>query len=163
MTPHVGIDPGANSGLAVVKDGRCIFAASVYGSTWRTWLQRAWTALDHVPFDAAVAIEEPEPVIRKSAGMANHRSGFGLGLRAGAWLAILDARGHAPTFFSTGEWWNTWHGTHHFHGKSKAGKERVTEAIHLVPGAGAWLEEIPVSRKVDVAEAILIAGGMARR
>ena len=104
----VGIDPGTNTGLAAVRNGECIYAGSIHGSTWPRWLASARAVLDEVPTPHAVYIEEPEPVIRRAAGMAHHRSGFGLGCRAGAILALCDERMLSPIFVPTSEWWAAW-------------------------------------------------------
>ena len=37
----IGIDPGQNAGLAAVRNGECIYAGSIHGSTWPRWLASA--------------------------------------------------------------------------------------------------------------------------
>lgn len=165
----VGIDPGDDTVLAVVRLGSgqmpvLVDLFEVYGGPVH-WHDRLDEAVHRV-FQAEahpdrVWLEVPEKVIRRSAGLANHRSGIGLGRRIGAVEAIWRQHyGSLPVTVTTGAWWDALAGVVRLHPKSDTGTERIAEASGVVQGAAQRMAEITsADRRVDAAEAILMAAG----
>lgn len=167
----VGIDPGDDTVLAVVSlrpgaQPLLLDLHEVYGDGER-WFKRLDEGVmavrrDHRDTDR-VWLEVPESRIRRSAKMAHHAAGIGLGRRIGAIEAAWrESFGLLPVTVTTGTWWEPWRPALILHPKSEEGTERIGEASRMVSGAAQALARVTSKdRRVDAAEAILIAGAGA--
>ena len=134
--------------------------------------------------DATWWIERPVPRVNADTDMAHHATGVGLGIRigrlqehaykaSGRWPVCVEPGNKSPEQITAlrtqaprhnsglPQWW--WYAlpTVKLRPKTDAkygdGIERVAQASLLVRGAKDALEAIPVSRRVDCAESIIIA------
>lgn len=181
----VGADSGEHAAWAVVEWTRGAFVllhvADVYGVE-HAWLRRARTGatsswshiLDAVDqrlelaAGAQVWIEEP-PAFSRQIGKGRRRtqaSWIGLGRRVGLleglWWVESGEVSHAE-LVEPSRWWDELHGAVR-RGKDErdGGLHRVREAEQLVRGSAGPLARIPISRRIDVAESILIAAAAAK-
>ncbi len=177
----LGADPGRHGGLALVALDPpglpyLLGAWKLVGADRRLWWQRCRAAhqeaLEQIRerkvelARVRIWIEDPPPVARKKSlpgdkhGM---QSWAGIGRCQGLLIAAALVEGfREPELVQGKTWWALW-GRYVRHGKSHRddGQHRILEAEHLVPGARMALAEVPVGCRVDVAEAILIAGAAA--
>jgi hypothetical protein len=177
----LGADPGRHGGLALVALDppglpRLVKVWKLVGADRRLWWARCNAAHGEAVellsgfgvalHDVRIWIEDPPPVARKHSlpgdkhGM---QSWAGIGRMQGMIIGAALIHGFKePELVSGKAWWSLW-GRQIRHGKSHRddGKHRITEASHLVLGAGDALEEIPDGCRVDCAEACLIAGAAA--
>ena len=178
----LGIDPGASTGLALVRDvpgglPELLGAWCAWGAD-REWLRRLNESLGVVgvlAFDRGVAladvvvwVEEPPSHWRSGGPRNTQAAARGIGRRMGqvemAWAQRTE--GTWPRRVQGPEWWEPWRGQV-AHGKIGDGGHRIAEAGRWVEGARAVLAAMEQEttaareRRVDVAEAILIAGAAA--
>lgn len=165
----IGIDPGDDTVFAVValaprSPPTLLHVFEVYGVP-EAWDRRLDEAIAGVAREVAyfdhVWLEVPEATIRRSAKMAHHAAGVGLGRRIGAVeRAWRDQFGTRPETVTTGTWWKAWLPTLRLHPKKEEthGVERIEQAAGAVVGARLAVERITsADRRVDASEAILIA------
>jgi hypothetical protein len=147
-----GIDPGGSACLAVVAldPVRLIALYDVHGVKWYDRMVAAVAGAQ-----GPIYCERPATKIRKGSPMRNHNSAFGLGRNVGRWEAVAASQGRAILLVETGAWWAAL--PTKLTGKRGDGLHRVDEAAGMVRGCRAWLEAVPVSRRVDTAEAVMIA------
>lgn len=149
-----GIDPGASCGVALVSFDpagalSCRVAHHCTGARWREKLRDQLATAE-----APVYIERPADKVR-AVHARHHLSMLGLGRRIGLAEGValdLDRPVHLVT---TREWWASL--PVRLTGKRENGEHRIGEAAGLVATTAAWLDAVPLSSRVDVAEAILIA------
>jgi len=165
-----------------------ILVHDVFGSDPH-WSDRAWAgaqAVHRVAPDATWWIERPTNHVRSSAEVRHHNSSGGLGIRvgrlqehayraSGRWPVDVEPGHTAPERLAEErakkrcsgrpQWWWYLRGivvlrpkTDEQHG---GGIERVDQAARAVRGAREALEAVPKTRRVDVAETILIAAACA--
>ncbi len=165
-------DPGESSAWAACAftpgdRPRLLILHPVHGDEhlwWRRALEGARLIVDaygQVP----CRIEVPPATVHRGAGIASHGAGHGLGMRAGllraAWWQATPG-GVLPQTWSPREWWGPFR-----LGKKRAvvgqplGWHRVAEAGMYVDGAAEVLALVTASRRVDCAEAILMAASLA--
>lgn len=164
----VGADTGDSSAWALVKVvpeclPRLVRLEEIFGGTDALWMGRAAQGCIAVIADAPKGvrcwIERPESTIKRSAPMAHHNAGVGLGMRIGDLRRLwYDSTGLQPTLVTPSVWWRPWTRWCRLRGKSEKGEERIAQAGALVAGAKERLASVPASRRVDCAESILIAG-----
>ena len=190
----LGIDPGRSAGvaLAVLDPGdtlpRIVGAWSVWtaaGTPDEEWLARMEAALAEAAAAARSLGVEPRDVVawierpgsRSSWGRGPNRRRRGEvtvrgvaeieGLARGAWHRIA---GVLPRQVEQVEWCRSWYPAIEA-GKRGEGYHRIQEVAGILPGARDALDGLPGAtqadraRRVDVAEAMLIAGaaGVVRR
>lgn len=177
----LGADPGRHGGLALVALDPpglpyLVNAWKLVGADRRLWWARCRAAFEDAVQDLVqlgveldrvrVWIEDPPPVARKNALGGDKRgmqSWAGIGRAQGMLIAGALLEGlREPELVPGKTWWSCW-GRQVRHGKSHRdeGQHRIHEAENLVPGARTVLATIPEGCRVDVAEAILIAGAAA--
>ena len=162
-------DPGESSAWALcraVRGSRPVLVAlhPVHGDEHLWWPRavggaRLLVAAAGGPCPCRV--EVPPPVVHSGA-MAHHRTGHGLGMRAGLLRAAWwSATGELPATWEPGEWWRPFglRGKREAKGVPK-GWHRVGEAGLYVDGAANALTAFPVTRRVDAAEAVLQAAAL---
>ena len=171
----IGVDPGASTGIAVVRGEitnrgamqfTAVWAESVFGSSkkllWLRLKDAARAAVERAGDGATAYIETISPTIRRGS-IAGVRDGMtawaGLGQHRGLALgAVMDA-GAVVEDLPQREWSQILPIAR----AKGAGTDRVWEASRLVAGATDLLallddsSEAARDRRVDVAEAILIA------
>ena len=173
-------DPGTNAGLALVQHvpgarPRLLAAWEVYGSRPGLWWARALQACQeaaqrvgalggHPTPQVALTVEEP-PVVSRHGALAGdthgQRSWVGIGRRQGMLLAAMAQAGLGDgELLDQAAWARGWGVPV---GKQGDGRHRVAEAGLYVEGAREVLAAMSGPRVVDVAEAILQAGHVARR
>lgn len=158
-------DVGKSAALALCSVNRgerphLVAIVDVFGDEslwWKRALAAAVTVSGAVAHKPPCRIEVPPNVVR-GGGMAHHRTGHGLGMRAGllraAWFA---ATGDLPETWTPSEWWAPFKlGPKRGEGKFK-GAHRIAEAAMFVGGCRELLAAIPEGRRVDAAEAVLSA------
>lgn len=178
----LGADPGRHGGLALVQacEGglpRLVRAWRLVGADRRLWWARCLAAHQEASrlvwdlgvdlADVRVWIEDPPPVARKRS-LAGDKHGMqswaGIGRAQGMLLAAGLSSGFREAELVQGKtWWMVWGRSQVAYGKSHRdeGAHRIEEASRLVLGAREALAEVPAGCRVDVAEAILIAGAAA--
>lgn len=171
----IGIDPGASTGVAVVRGEltprgsmrfSVVWVESVFGSTkrllWTRMKQAAMVARGHAGDAGVFYIETISPTIRKGsiAGVRDGMSAWaGLGQHRGLALAAAMEADLPVEDIAQREWARSLPIS-----RAKGGDvDRVAEAGRLVAGAADALNALDASseaarsRRVDVAEAVLIA------
>lgn len=128
----------------------------VYGAHWLARMDAAIATAT-----GPVFCEVMQPRIRASAQARNHAVAFSLGRKVGMVEAICYRYGRPFTPLTTAQWWRALPTA--LGPKRGDGLHRVEECCNIVRGAAAWLEDVPAGRRVDCAEAILVAFGGSRR
>lgn len=169
---YVGIDPGRSAGLAVVEayPGHrpvLVQAWSVHGED-HLWYPRMWRAIEEVVLTVAPPahqlgacwVEDWVPYSREHR--PRQSAWIGLGRRQGAviatWTRLVQELPALVQVASNDRHAVGWTQVLRLGaGKVGDGSHRFREAAALVEGAGPRLDEFPVTRRLDVAEAMLIA------
>ena len=181
----VGADPGESAAIAVGRGARgkrpvLLGLWQIHGSTDAAWFRRADVAVGGLwdVLDAEAGIERPvvslEGAVPVARGpFAHHASGWGLGFRAGVLFAMLrEQLGVMPCVVlpSKAGWWGPLTmGGKPLGPKRDGGQHRIGEAGLFCDGAAAALAGLDMgsdaakSRRVDAAEAVLIACARAYR
>lgn len=149
MRAH-GVDPGQSSALATVEDGRCVGLVQVYGTHWLRRMDEAIRGAS-----APVYCEIMQPKIRASAHARNHAVAFSLGRKVGIVEALCYQHKRPFLTLTTAAWWAALPTA--LGPKRADPSHRILECCGMVKGAAAWLEDVPEGRRVDCAEAVLIA------
>lgn len=177
----IGVDPGASTGIAVVLSGAarpsCLGTWECYGTLRRRWdrledavLQAYLAAAEHVaPELILFAVEDPPPASRRrslAGDKRGQRTWAGIGRYQGMALAAsclalrrLSRGSPPPILVPQREWRDAWLPAIH-PSKVGDGGHRVVEAERLVEGVDFDL--IAPARRVDAAEAVLLAGAVLR-
>lgn len=171
----LGGDPGRHGGLGLVemRPGRrplAVGAWAIHGHDQTAWwrsCREAHAEAAHLIVEAVEWVpywlEEPPPAFQQKGDKAldgderGLRSWTGLGRFQGMMIAgALEASMGEPALHLPSAWWAQWPGI--FRGKQGDGTHRIREAGVFIEGAGPMLAAVPLTCRVDVAEAMLIAG-----
>jgi len=172
----VAVDPGRHGGVALVTEGQpgkrpvLLGVRHIGGDRPALWYRRAerglreLVALIEEGAEVRAYVEDPPKVSRRGTlkgDKRGQRTWAGIGRYQGMAIAACVVAGLGePVLLPVKAWTSAW-GVMVPGGKRGDGTHRIREAELLVEGSREALDSIPVSYRVDAAEAVLMAGAGA--